>query len=268
MSQTLTPENKGPKTIQQYLEDPKVKQQIKVCLPGHLQADRVSRIALAEIRRNPFLAKCNALSLLKSVVQASTLGLEIGNNLGHAYLVPFKDEVTLIVGYKGLIDLARRSGQIVSIAAYPVYENDLFEFEFGLDEKLKHIPAKDNRGAIIAFYAYAKLQGGGYQMEVLWRSEVDAIRDSSANYRWAKQKGKTTIWDDHYVEMGRKTLIRRIAKYLPMSIELQKAAAMDEKHEAGVTDDDDFIDLNINEFKIVEEEGEAQTKSDKLAENL
>jgi len=253
MTKEVQKEKKKTLTIGDYLD--RYKGHIAQCLPRHVSIDRVTRVALSEIRRTPAIAKCKPESLMKAVMQASSLGLELGNNLGHAYLVPYKDEVTLIIGYKGLIDLARRSGQILSIAAHEVYENDEFEFEYGLNESIRHVPARTNRGQLIAFYAYAKLKDGGYQMEVMWKEQVDAIKASSK-----AAQSSYSPWNTHYVEMGRKTLIRRIAKYLPMSVEMQQAASLDEKNEAGI--EDDFIDLPTSEYS------ENETKSDRLAEAL
>ena len=108
--------------------------------------------------------------------------------LGHAYLVPFNtkrkdangqerwvNSVQVIIGYKGLIDLARRSGQIVSIAAHEVCENDHFELVYGLDEKLNHTPAMGERGQVVGFYAVAKLKDGGHCFEFMSTHQVEQI---------------------------------------------------------------------------------------------
>ncbi|CAK0771868.1 recombination protein RecT [Gammaproteobacteria bacterium] len=159
--------------------------------------------------------------------------------MGHAYLIPFSNkkaertDVQVIIGYRGLLDLARRSGQIVSIAAHVVHESDLFEFEYGLDEKLKHIPAQGNPGQIRYFYAVAKLANGGHVFEVMSRADVETIRDASQNHRSARQCNKASIWDQHFGEMGRKTAIRRLFKYLPVSIELASAIELDHLAESG-----------------------------------
>lgn len=196
-------------------------------LPKHVSPDRMLRIALTAVRAVPQLMECTTESLMGSVMQCAQLGLEPNTPLGHAYMIPFRNrragrtDVQVVIGYKGLIDLARRSGQIVSLAAHAVYERDEFDFAYGLDERLEHRPARGDRGEIIAFYAVAKLKDGGYQFEVLWREQVDAIM------RATQSKGEYGPWRDHYEEMGRKTAIRRLAKYLPLSIEFATATAMD-----------------------------------------
>ncbi|PPA72830.1 recombinase RecT [Achromobacter spanius] len=210
-------------------------------LPRHVSADRMLKIALGAMRTTPKLMNCTVESLMGAVVQVSQLGLEPNTPLGHAYLIPFDNrqkqitEVQIVLGYKGLIDLARRSGQIVSIGAHEVCANDHFEYAYGLDERLEHRPALGDRGEIIAFYAVAKLVGGGHAFEVMSNQQVLDIRDASQGWKQAKRYGKTenTPWGGHYAEMGRKTVLRRLFKYLPVSIELANAAALDDLNARG-----------------------------------
>ena len=219
--------------------------EIAKMLPKHLNAERLLKVAQIAATTTPALAKCDVASLVGAIGQCAQMGLEPNTVLGHAYLVPFNtkrkdanggerwvNSVQVIIGYKGLIDLARRSGQIVSIAAHEVCQNDEFHFSYGLDEKLVHNPALTNRGEPIAFYAVAKLVGGGYAFEVMGRDQVEEIRDASQNYKFAREKGKT-VWGQHFVEMGRKTVLRRLFKYLPVSIELATASNIEGNAEAG-----------------------------------
>ncbi|WP_129141488.1 recombination protein RecT [Modicisalibacter coralii] len=222
-----------PTTIQGMLKDDRFTGQIARALPKHITPDRISRIALTEVNKTPALGKCDPMSLFGSIIQSAQLGLELGGALGHAYLVPYKDQAQFIIGYRGMIDLARRSGQMVSLQAHTVHENDDFEFEYGLDEKLRHVPARGQRGPMIAVYAVAKLTGGGHQIEVMWKEDVDAIRQQS-------KAGNSGPWRDHYEEMAKKTAIRRLFKYLPVSVEMQKAVSLDEQAEAGVQDNNVF----------------------------
>lgn len=213
----------------------KNKARIANALPSNLTPDRMLSIVMTEIRKVPALAECDQASLFGAVIQASQLGLEIGSHLGHCYLIPFKNkqkgitECQFIVGYRGMIDLARRSGQIISLQAHAVYENDEFDFAYGLEERLDHVPARSDKGDMIAVYAVAKLVGGGHQIEVMWKSDVDLV---------AKSFGP---WKDHYEEMAKKTVIRRLFKYLPVSIELQTAVSQDEKAESDVSQDNSSI---------------------------
>jgi recombination protein RecT len=103
------------------LTTPATLQQMQRALPSHLTAERMARIALTEVRRVPKLALCDQNSFMGAIMTCCQLGLEPGSALGHAYLIPFENtkkrivEVQLILGYKGMIDLARRSGQIRSM---------------------------------------------------------------------------------------------------------------------------------------------------------
>jgi recombination protein RecT len=209
------------------------KKALEIVLPKHIGPDRMLKVALHAIRAVPKLLECTTESLFGAVIQCAQLGLEPNTTLGHAYLVPFRNrkanrtDVQMIVGYKGLLDLARRSGQIVSIAAHAVYENDEFDFSYGLTEVLVHRPAMANRGDILAFYAVAQMQGGGHAYEVMSREQVNAIMAST------QSRGQYGPWKDHYEEMGRKTAIRRLSKYLPLSIEFATASTLDQMADSG-----------------------------------
>lgn len=224
------------------------KAEIAKMLPKHLNAERLLKVAQIAATTTPALAKCDVASLVGAIGQCAQMGLEPNTVLGHAYLVPFNtkrkdangqerwvNSVQVIIGYKGLIDLARRSGQIISIAAHEVCERDEFEMVYGLDEKLTHKPAMGERGDLIGFYAVAKLKDGGHAFEFMSRLQVERIRDGSQGWQTAVKFKKQAIhpWQAHFVEMGRKTVIRRLAKFLPLSVEFQTASALDEFAETG-----------------------------------
>lgn len=207
--------------------------QIEMALPRHMNADRMLRIAMTSISTTPKLLDCTPRSLLGAVIQCAQLGLEPGI-LGHAYLIPFENrkagtvEVQLIVGYKGLIQLARRSGEISTITAHEVRERDKFSYRYGLAPLLEHVPHDDDRGEITHFYAVMRLKDGGAQFEVMTKAEVDAHRD---RYSRAAKQGP---WVTDYVEMGKKTTLRKVSKLGPASVELQRAIALDEHAEAQI----------------------------------
>lgn len=260
-------EPKQAKTIASLLTDPQIKQQMALAMPKHMTADRLARIALTEVRKVPKLATCDQVSFLGAIMQCAALGLEPGGALGHAYLLPFdknkkvngqwvkdKTEVQLIIGYRGMIDLARRSGQIQSIEARVVYAKDEFDVELGLDSKLVHKPAwtEVDRGPVMFVYAVAKLKDGGIQFEVMSRAEIEKVRAQSK----AKDSGP---WVTHWDEMGKKTVIRRLFKYLPVSIEMQRAVGMDEQAEAGVSQNNALIlDADYTHVTTQEEDDQAQ----------
>ena len=238
-------------TIAGLMSDPKIKAQMALALPKHMTSERLARIALTEIRKVPKLAQCDQTSFLGAIMQCAQLGLEPGGALGHAYLIPFNNnkknitEVQFIVGYRGMIDLARRSGQIVSISARTVHEHDNFSYEFGLHEDLKHIPAEGERGAMTHVYAVGKLKDGGVQFEVMSRTEIDKIRAQS-------KAGSGGPWVSHFDEMAKKTVIRRLFKYLPVSIEMTQAVIADESAEVGISQDNSSV--ITGEFDVVEHE--------------
>jgi recombination protein RecT len=227
-------------TVAQMME--KSRDSIAAALPKHLTVERLSRVALGELRTNPKLLECAPASLMSAIVKASQLGLEVGSAMGHAYLVPYKTECTLIIGYRGMIALARRSGEIQSITARVVYARDTFELEYGLEEKLRHVPSTDeDPGPVTHVYAVAKLRDGGIQYEVMTRAEVEAIRRRSRG-------GQYGPWATDWSEMARKTVMRRLFKYLPMSIEMADAMSAeaddDRPSERNVTGTATVTDLN------------------------
>ena len=218
----------------------KSKEQIRMALPKHMSPERMMRIAMTSVQRTPKLLECDPITLLGAIIQSAQLGLEPDGVTGQAYLVPFRNnkknrmEVQFIPGYKGLMSLARRSGEIGSIEARVVYEKDYFEFEFGLNPVLKHVPARlpeEERGQITFFYAVARIKNFALpQFEVMSKEEVDDVRKRSK----AADSGP---WVTDYIPMGQKTVIRRLCKFLPQNAELATAIALDEKAEVDLPQD-------------------------------
>lgn len=245
------------------------KDSIAAMLPRHLNADRLLKVAQIAATTTPALLECEIPSLISAIGQCAQMGLEPNTVLGHAYLIPFGAKnkagqwiknVQVIVGYKGLIDLARRSGHIVSIAAHEVREKDTFELEYGLEEKLRHVPyLKGDRGPVVGYYAVAHMKDGGHAFDFMPNAEVMSIRDNSQGYKQAiasadkYKKTATHLWIDHEVEMGKKTAVRRLAKMLPLSVEFNTAVAVDDLSERGKQA---HIDIIEGECVVHEEEGE------------
>lgn len=220
-------------------------------LPRHMTPERLIKLATVAVSRVPKLGQATGLSVVNAIIKAAELGLDCSGTLGSAYLVPFENnkkvngrwtktvEAQLIIGYRGLIDLARRSGQIASIEARVVWKNDVFEFEYGLEPRLKHVPALDKEpGDFRLVYAIAKLRDGAMQLEVMTKAEVDSIRERSQSgkrkdrYDNGQRTGETyydekSPWATDYPEMARKTVVKRLCKYLPLSVEMQEAIAID-----------------------------------------
>lgn len=212
------------------------KGEIAHALPQHLNADRMARIALTEFRKNPKLGECEPQSVFAAVLMASQLGVEPGL-MGQAYLIPYGKECQLQVGYQGLLDLVRRAGMVKSIEAHVVYERDKFTYKTGLETVLEHEPYLDGeRGEMRLAYAVAQLTDGGHHVEVMSRAQIEKNRDRSQNVRNAAKWNKQTPWDTDTEEMWRKTVIRRIAKYLPKSAELQTAISLEDAAARGRQD--------------------------------
>jgi recombination protein RecT len=203
------------------------KGEIARALPRHLDPDRLARIATTVMRQTPQLGQADPASFLGALMTCAQLGLEPGP-LGHAYLVPFRNgrsgtvEVTFIPGYRGLIDLARRSGQVQSVQARVVYDSDAFDYAFGLNPRLDHVPS-GRLGVVTHAYAVVRYKGDeGADFDVMTKAEVDAIRARSKS----SEKGP---WVTDYAEMAKKTVLRRLLKSAPMSVEYQQAIAQDEQ---------------------------------------
>lgn len=258
-------EGKAPATVKDLFE--KKKESIMAIVPRHIDPDRLIKVALVAISRTPLLMKCTPTSLLQSFMTAAQLGLDVGGVLGSAYLVPYRNnkngtyEAQFIVGYRGLIELARRSGQVESIEARIVYEADQFELEYGLNPKLVHKPAMGERGALRCVYAIVRLKGGETMIEAMTKSEIDAIRKRSR----ASDNGP---WVTDYNEMARKTVIRRIAKYLPLTIDpLHSTIEKSDAAEFGAPEVPFDIEVTP-EDETQHEDATETTRAESLAEQI
>ncbi len=262
------PQASPSQTIAAYLE--KMKPTFAQVLPKHMTIDRMTRIALTTIRTNPKLLECEVPSLMAAVMQAVQLGLEPGL-LGHCYLLPFrnnktgKTDVQFIIGYKGMIDLARRSGEIQSINAHEVYENDLLDIEYGLEEKLKHVPwhvrtdeTFDKPGAFKGAYMIAKFKDGGHYVHYMPKQEIDAHRSRS-------KTSSNGPWVTDYVEMAKKTVVRAGWKWLPISIEVaEQVEHSDEVVKPDFSSEEIVIEATYNDVNqnVDPETGEINEKGE------
>lgn len=248
----------------------KMKPQFAAALPKHITPERMVRVALTAIQNTPKLLECDRKSLLMAVLRAAQLGLEPDGVLGQAYLIPFGNQVQFIAGYKGLIDLARRSGEVTNIIAKEVYANDEFSVNWAATPPFIHKPKLGSeRGEVILFWAMANFKDGGFHWDYMERSEVEAIRNRSQGYKSAIKYNKLdTPWITDFNEMGKKTVIRRIAKFLPMSV--QKAAFTEDLIDAGKKFHiDDFGEIIIDQEPAPPAiEGEKTTGNEGLKSKL
>lgn len=210
--------------------------QFKTALPKFLSSERMQRIIMTEFSTNPKLAECEPMSIISAAMTAAQLGIEVGSALGQGYLIPYGKTCQFMLGYRGMIDIARRSGNIESLSAHQVHENDEFHFELGLNETLKHVPAHTNRGGLLGAYAVAKFKDGGHQIMYMTNEQVEKARNES--------KMKNSIpWSKFPEEMYRKTVLRNLFKYLPVSIEMRELLIKDAEAHEGVQDNSDIIDI-------------------------
>ena len=221
--------------VKELLWNDAAKTQLQQVAAAHMKPERMMRLMANAIRTTPKLGECDPMSLLGGLMTCAGLGLEPNTIMGHAYLIPFRNnrkkitEVQLVVGYKGLIDLARRSGHITSISANIHYSDDeVWEYEEGTEARLRHIPGAqegDKRHA----YAIAKFRDGGHAYVVLPWAKVMKIRDGSQGWQTAVKFNATdrNPWKSHEDEMAKKTAIRALAKYLPLSVEFRDALTVD-----------------------------------------
>lgn len=198
--------------------------QFEVALPNHINTERFVRVALTTLRQNPKLATCKKESLLGALMVSAQLGLEPGI-LGQSYIIPYGNEAQFQIGYKGMIELLRRSGQLSDIYAYTVYENDEFEIQYGLDRTLKHKPNFENRGTPIGYYAVAILKDNTKAFSYMTVKEIEEHRDKYSK----AAKSTMSPWKSDFNAMALKTVIKQMLKYLPISIEWLEKTEKDEK---------------------------------------
>jgi recombination protein RecT len=197
---------------------------IAAALPKHLTADRIIQMAATTIHRNPAIAKCTPASLLGSIMQASILGFPPVDALGYCYFVPYGKDVQFQIGYKGYIELARRSGRVKMVYAEVVREGDEFEANFGLNPDLKHKPTFDSTKPLTHVYAVCQFTDGGYNFVVLSKSDVERLR-----MRNPMQKGSPAgAWASDYEAMAKGKALKQLSKYLPLNIDTQADLATDE----------------------------------------
>jgi recombination protein RecT len=245
---------------------------IKSIAPKNVTPERLVRIGLNAVSRNPKLMECTPETIVGAVVNCSILGVE-PNLLGHAYIVPFKNnktnrmEAQFQLGYRGLIDLARRTGEITSVYAHEVYEGDEFEYSYGLEKDLKHKPTgEEDEDKITHFYAVYKLKDGAYDFIVMSRKQVESHRD-----RFTKSKKNGTVfgpWKDHFTEMAKKTVLIKLLKTAPISIEQQEARTvmegLNQDNSVSKIKEGQFGDAFIDaEYQMEDESSEKERKLSK-----
>jgi recombination protein RecT len=196
------------------------------------------RQAVMVIKANDTLQRCSEISLFNSIAEVAQAGLSLDLHLGQCYLVPFSGVATVMYGYRGLQELARRSGEVNEVVGEIRYSKDEFRITLGSDRKLIHIPLDappSKRGQPVGAYAIADMKLSRAVFEYMDAEEILKIKN--AVVKRAEKKGKQSVWQtEHEMEMWRKTPIRRLAKRLPQSpalVPFVQAAIRDEYRQQG-----------------------------------
>lgn len=225
----------APKSLKDYIS--MMSGEITKALPKvGITPERFTRLCLSAVSGNKALQECTPNSFLAAMMSAAQMGLEPNTQLGQAYLIPYKNykngttECQFQLGYKGLIDLAYRSGKISSIMAEAVYANDTFEYELGINANLVHKPCiKGPRGDVICYYAVWHGKDGGYGFSVMSVEDVKAHRAKFS-------KAKNSPWDTNFDEMAKKTCLKKALKLAPLSIDVLRDITTDETVKNTISD--------------------------------
>lgn len=251
----VAPAKKQPQSIKDWIKV--MEPEIKKALPSVITPERFTRMAMTAVSSNAKLAECTPQSFCGAMMQAAQLGLEPNTPLGQAYMIPFRNkgvmECQFQIGYKGLIDLAHRSGEFKNIEAHEVYENDEFDYEYGLEPKLHHKPAFKDRGRVICYYAVYTLVNGGFGFEVM---SIEDVQKHAAKFSQAYKSGYGSPWKDNFDEMAKKTLIKKVLKYAPIKTEFVKQVQQDETIKVDLSANmEDEQDTTVwAEYEVVEEQ--------------
>ncbi len=251
-------------TMRQYIKQ--AEGEIKKALPSVITPERFTRITLSALSSTPYLAKTTPQSFLGAMMTAAQLGLEPNTPLGQAYLIPFNNrkkgclECQFQLGYKGMIDLAYRSGEVSVIQAQVVYEADEFGYSFGLEPTLRHIPAKEHRGKPVYVYALFKTKDGGYGYDVM---SIEDVRRHAQKYSKSFGNGP---WQTNFEEMAKKTVLKRVLKYAPMKSDFVRAMAQDETIKTEISEDmyevpSVVIEADSGDIKVDNTTGEILTET-------
>lgn len=240
--------------------------QIEKALPSVITADRFTRMALTAVSANPKLANCTPASFMGAMMQAAQLGLEPNTPTQEAYLIPYWNskknafECQFQMGVYGLIALSRRTGEFKNIDARVVYENDEFEYEYGLEPKLYHKPAMKNRGEVICYYAVYTLENGGFGFEVMSKEDVQA---HGKQYSQSYGSGSSP-WKTNFDAMAKKTCLKKALKYAPISSEFKREVSTDNTIKTELSDD---MTLVADET-VYEVEGYEITEDGEIIEDI
>lgn len=246
------PQEKKQKSILDYIKD--MTPEIAKALPSVITPERFTRMVTTALSNNRTLLQCTPKSFIGAMMTAAQLGMEPNTPLGQAYLIPYKNhgvlECQFQLGYKGLLDLAYRSGEVTVVQAHTVYANDEFEYSFGLSPTLHHVPAKTDRGEPVYYYAVFQTKTGGYGFEVM---SVEDVRQHAVRYSKAYASASSP-WKTNFDEMAKKTVLKRCLKYAPLKSDFARAVAQDATIKTEIAED--MYEVPAEDYTIDDETGE------------
>lgn len=257
--------NNKPATLKQWVA--KMTDQIAMALPQNITPERMARIAMTALSKNEMLAQSTPESFLGALLTSAQLGLECNTPLGQAYLIPYKNgktgrvETQFQLGYQGMLDLCYRTNQYKTIQARVVYDGDDFDYSYGFNENLHHIPrGKTNKPVYV--YAYYELTSGGHAFEVMSWNEVMKFAEQ---YSQSVKYKKSSPWQSDPEAMAKKTVLKKVMKYAPKTVEIANAVARDsEVLSANVVNDgkNAFVDI-VNTQPEIESNAKAEIAAPK-----
>lgn len=230
--------------------------EIEKAIGKAMTADRFARIALTLYNSNELFYSADTKNFLACLMQAAQSGLEPNTVLGEAYIVPYKNnkqgtvEVSFQLGYKGLLKLAHNSGQFEAIYAHEVREGDRFEYSYGLNKDLIHVPADIPSDKVTHYYAVYKLKNGGFDFVVWSKERVEQhAKAFSKQYTWNGKVNSNSVWAKNFDSMAKKTVIIDVLKYAPKSVEM--ARAIQEDYKADTTEEvQEFNTIDIDKVEL------------------
>lgn len=208
-------------------------------LPSHVRPEVFERNLVNAVMSNPDFLQMDPRLVYREVSKVAALGLFLDPQLGEGYLIAGwnkkakRKEPQLRIGYRGLVKLARQSGDVSKVYAHEVCANDEFECLLGDDKRLIHKPQIfGERGDVVGYYAVVIYKQGEPDFEIMTISQINEIRDRSDGWKaFSENKIRSTPWSTDYGEMAKKTVMRRLLKRIPQSPEVADAIHIEDRAE-------------------------------------
>ena len=245
-----------------------MKPRIMSSVPKSVDADMMMMSIYKAVETTPKLLEASRGALQSAIIDIARTGLYPNTPLGHASLIPYGDKVRLQIEYKGLMELARRSGEVLKFDCQSVHDGDEFDLIEGTEFSIRHkrkltgIP-----GEFIGAYAVATLKNGEKVGKFMTKYEIDEIRKRSQGDKMAKKYNKESIWDTDYEAMAEKTVVKQLCKMLPQSLNLATGLQVDNKAEGmqeiiDVEPEVDTTGMGSSEAEFMKEMAKAKAKKE------